>query len=81
MPSRLKKRGDQSPYLISIAEKAELITKLYESRQKNTQETLEELKKIIDEINSAQKEQAEKGMSVGYFHHLLDVERKRFPRC
>ena len=59
----VEKRGGQSPYLISIAERAELIAKLYESRQKTTQETLEELKKIIDEINSAQKEQIEKGMS------------------
>ena len=74
----VKKRGDQSPYLISIAEKAELITKLYESRQKNTQETLEELKKIIDEINSAQKEQAEKGMSVDIFTIYWMLKEKGF---
>jgi len=61
------KRGKDAPYLVSIAEKAEFLVKLYESRQKNTQETLEELKKIIDEINSAQREQAEKDMPTEIF--------------
>ncbi len=59
--------GEESPYLISIAEKAERIAALYKDRQKNTQETLEELKKIIEEINSAKKEQIEKDMPVEIF--------------
>ncbi len=49
-------------HLISIGEKAELIAKLYQERQRNTQETLDALKNIIDEINIARKEQAEKKM-------------------
>jgi len=57
----------ESPYLISIAEKAEHIVKLYENRQKNTLETLEELKKMIEEINSDRKEQARKDMSEDIF--------------
>jgi len=56
-----------SPYLISIGEKAEAIAKLYIERQKTTQATLEELKKIIEEINLARKEQAEKNMPVEVF--------------
>lgn len=46
-----------SPYLISIGERAELIADIFKLRQKTTQETLEELKRIIEEINSARKEQ------------------------
>jgi type I restriction enzyme R subunit len=56
-----------SPYLISIAEKAEELVKLYEERQKSTREILEELKKMIDEINAAKKEQAEKNMPYEIF--------------
>lgn len=63
----VEKVGGKSPYLISIAERAESIAKLYESRQKTSQETLEELKKIIEEINSARREQMEKDMSTDIF--------------
>jgi type I restriction enzyme R subunit len=52
-----------SPYLISIGDKAELIAELFEKRQRTTIETLEELKKIIEEINTARREQKEKNMS------------------
>lgn len=51
------------PYLISIGERAELIAKLFEERQKSTIDALEELKKIIEEINAAREEQKEKNMS------------------
>lgn len=46
------------PVLISIGEKAELIATLFKDRQRTTQETLDELKKMIEEINAARKEQA-----------------------
>jgi type I restriction enzyme R subunit len=51
-----------APYLISIGEKAELIAQLFEKRQRTTIETLEELKKIIEEINTAREEQKDKSM-------------------
>ena len=63
----VEEQSGNSPYLFSIAEKAELLVKMYKMRQKNTQETLEELKKIIEEINDARKEQAEKNMSAENF--------------
>jgi type I restriction enzyme R subunit len=63
----VEEQGGNSPYLFSIAEKAELLVKMYRMRQKNTQETLEELKKIIEEINDARKEQTEKNMSAEDF--------------
>jgi len=55
-------KGEKDIYLLSIGEKAELIAKLFKERQRTTKETLEELKKIIDEINEARKEQVEKKM-------------------
>jgi len=54
-------------YLISIGEKAALIAELYKQRQKTTLETLEELKKLIEEINTARKEQEEKNIPVEVF--------------
>jgi len=56
----VKKEGDKDIYLISIGEKAERIAELFKERQKTTQETLEDLKKLIQEINEARKEQIEK---------------------
>jgi type I restriction enzyme R subunit len=63
----VEKNGNIMPYLIPIAERAEQIAKQYESRQKTTKETLSELKKIINNINNAQKEQTEKNMSIDTF--------------
>lgn len=56
-----------SPYLHSIGEKAELISLLYEQRQKDTKETLDELKELIKEINESKNEQIEKNMSKDVF--------------
>jgi len=66
---------DRAPYLISIGEKAELIAKLFKERQKNTQETLEELKKIIAEINSARREQEETKMPAEIFSILWMLKK------
>ena len=63
----IKDNISRTPYLISIGEKAELIARRYKERQKNTQETLEELKKLIEEINSARKEQSKRNMPVEIF--------------
>jgi len=56
-----------NPYLISIGEKAEKIANLFLERQKTSQDALEELKKIIEEMNAAQKEQIEKNMNSEVF--------------
>ncbi|MFZ2071035.1 MAG: hypothetical protein WAV32_05480 [Halobacteriota archaeon] len=55
------------PYLIPIGVRAELISQLFKERQKNSQETLEELKRLIQEINAAKKEQAERDMPIEIF--------------
>ena len=59
--------AEKNPYLISIGEKAERISLLYRERQKTTEETLKELKALIEELNTARKEQAEKKMPVEVF--------------
>ena len=58
---------DRMPYLIPIGDRAEVISQLFKERQRNSQETLEELKKVIEEINAAKREQAERGMPVEVF--------------
>lgn len=63
----IKENVDRMPYLISIGERAELISKLFKERQKNSQETLEELKRLIAEINAARREQAERDMPIEVF--------------
>jgi type I restriction enzyme R subunit len=55
------------PYLISIGERAEIVSLIFKQRQKDTKETLEDLKDIIEDINSAKKEQLEKKMSSDIF--------------
>jgi len=54
-------------YLVSIGEEAERIARQYMERQRSTQETLEALKSLVDEISAARKEQAEKQMSPEVF--------------
>jgi len=55
------------PYLIPIGERAEMVSTMFKQRQKDTQETLEDLKSIIEDINQANKERAQKRMSAEIF--------------
>lgn len=57
----------KNPYLIPIGERAEAISQMFKQRQKDTQETLEDLKDIINDMNNAQKEKLEKKMSTDIF--------------
>lgn len=67
---------DKSPYLISIGEKAEEIAKQFRDRQLTTQQVLEELKKIVEEMTTAQKEQAEKNLPVEVFATMWLFKRE-----
>jgi type I restriction enzyme R subunit len=60
-------RFQSNPYLISIGERAEIVSILFKQRQKDTKETLEDLKEIVNDINLASKEQIEKKMSTDTF--------------
>ncbi|MFQ3675251.1 MAG: HsdR family type I site-specific deoxyribonuclease, partial [Endomicrobiia bacterium] len=56
-----------NPYLISIGEKAEIISLNFRQRQIDTKQTLENLKELVKEINQAKKERIEKDMSSDAF--------------
>ncbi len=60
-------KAQEKPYLISIGEKAAKLAAMYQNRQKTTQEILQELKKLIEEINTAKKAEAEKKMGKEVF--------------
>jgi len=53
--------SSDDPYLIALAERAQAVQEGFESRQKSTQEALEELFKQLEKNESRKKEQAEKG--------------------
>jgi type I restriction enzyme R subunit len=48
--------ADREPYIISIGDKAEQIATAFEERQQTTQSTLDELQKLIAELNQARRE-------------------------
>lgn len=63
----VKDRSNISPYLINIGDRAQLIAEKYRQRQISTQEALEEVKKLIEEVNAARREQADKQMAPDTF--------------
>ncbi len=52
-----------APYLLSIGERAEAIATAFKQRQLSTQEALKQLADLVREINEAEREQAERGIS------------------
>ncbi|MEO0010076.1 MAG: type I restriction endonuclease subunit R, partial [candidate division WOR-3 bacterium] len=60
---KVKKDGWENPILFSIGERAELISQLFQARQKNTQETLKELSELITEINAVESERKTMNLS------------------
>jgi type I restriction enzyme R subunit len=56
-------QSQNNPYLISIGERAERVSLMFKQRQIDTKETLQNLKDMIKNINSAKKERIEKKMS------------------
>jgi type I restriction enzyme R subunit len=59
--------NQRSPYLIPIGERAEQIAKAFEERQITTQETLKQLKILVQEFNEAEKERKESELSTEEF--------------
>jgi type I restriction enzyme R subunit len=55
------------PYLIGIGERAEAINDLYDQRQIDTIDALKKMEALINEINLAKKEQAEKKLDTRTF--------------
>ncbi|MGH8008489.1 MAG: type I restriction enzyme subunit R domain-containing protein, partial [Candidatus Binatia bacterium] len=63
----IETEAGREPYLFSIGEKAEQIAQAFEDRQKTTQGTLEELRKLIQEINEARQEREATELSAESF--------------
>jgi type I restriction enzyme R subunit len=57
----------KNPYLVSIGQRAELVSMIFKQRQKDTKETLEDIKEIIEDMNTADKERVAKKMSSEIF--------------
>lgn len=70
-------RATISPYLINIGDRAQLIAEKYRQRQIDTQSALEEIKKLIDEVNAARREQADKEMSPVAFSIFWMLKREK----
>jgi len=75
----VKEHLKESPYLLSIGEKADAVMQLYTDRQRTTQETLDELKKIFAEINAARDAQAEKNIPVEEFSIFWLLKKTGIP--
>jgi type I restriction enzyme R subunit len=60
---KVEKGVETAPYLHSIGERAEGIAEAFRQRQISTQEALQQLEELVSEINAAEREQAERGIS------------------
>jgi type I restriction enzyme R subunit len=72
----VREYGEKKPYLISIGERAEEVIKRYKQRQKTTQQTLEDIKGIITEINEAKIEEKQKKLSTDGFSIYWELKQK-----
>jgi type I restriction enzyme R subunit len=57
----------KSPYLLSIGQRAEQIAEAFRLRQLSTQEALKQLEELVQEINTARQEQADRNISAEAF--------------
>jgi type I restriction enzyme R subunit len=55
----VQQESQHQPYLINIGDKAEEIARAFEERQKSTQETLQELERLVKELKEAEKKRDE----------------------
>lgn len=69
----------RSPYLIPIGERAEAIAEAFKLRQASAQQTLAQLLELIQEINEAERQQAERGISGEAFAVFWILEQKGIP--
>jgi type I restriction enzyme, R subunit len=66
----------RAPYLFTIGERAEAIAEAFKQRQLSTQEALKQLEELIKEINEAEREQAERGISGEAFAALWILKQE-----
>jgi len=74
-------QAQQSPYLISIGEKAEEIARQFKERQTQTQQVLEQLKLLVEEITAARKEQEERNLPIEVFATMWLFKQEGIPNA
>ena len=72
--------GSKSPFLFSIAERAQAIIDAFKERQLITQEALRQLEELIDEMGKAEDVQKSTGLGSEAFAVLWLVEKEGIPR-
>lgn len=75
----IREEAHQNPVLIPIGERALAIVDRFKSRLENSSETLESIKKLIEEYNEARKAQAEKNMSLDIFMVYWELKKREIP--
>lgn len=68
-----------APFLISIGERAEAIAEAFKQRQVDTEEALKQLQELVDDINQAEREQAERNISGAPFAILWLLKQAHVP--
>ncbi|MCX8193758.1 MAG: HsdR family type I site-specific deoxyribonuclease [Candidatus Pacearchaeota archaeon] len=71
----------EKPYLLSIGQRAEIISMMFKEGQKNTKEALEDLKEIVKSINFANKEQLKKKMPADVFSLYWILKENKIERA
>jgi type I restriction enzyme R subunit len=70
---------DREPFLIPIGERVEDIVRRFKDRQETTEQTLEELLKLVKEINSSRQLQVEKDFPQDVFTAYLYIKQANLP--
>ncbi len=73
---KVQDEATKAPYLFTIGERAEAIAEAFKQRQFSTQEALRQLEELINEINEAEREQAERGISGEAFAALWILKQE-----
>lgn len=73
---KVQEEAGNAPYLFTIGERAEAIIEAFKKRQVSTQEALKRLEELIREINEAERDQAERGMSGEAFAALWILKQE-----
>lgn len=76
---KVEDEAGKTPYLFTIGERAEAIIEAFKQRQVSTQEALKQLEELIKEINEAEREQVERGISGEAFTTLWILKQSAVP--
>src|SRR5205085_2086433 len=74
-------KAAQQPYLLSIGDKAEEIARAFEDRQKTTQDTLQELEKLVAELTEAERRREETELTADGFAVYWVLQRREVPKA